>query len=298
MAKFKEELLKKFHEQQFCVGMPVKVQGKFLKSNTSNDADFWNNINIVAMNDDGTVSLRRTWYKESEWHGEVSVVDPKVVEIVPDDDKIGYDPFDERDTWRDHIRTTGLGFSGLVFRIEEMLKNGNVADVINGVDVKELNFDPYIIDSEGNHVSYQRDYCWTPEDERSFIDSMYKGMNLGTIIWREHSYKWLEKETAKGNKNVGFFDVIDGKQRIHTLVRFISDKFSDSNGMYWSDLSKYARRKMMTSMKSAQLTILSLEEEADDETTLQAFLAVNFYGKAMSKEHVDFVRGLYEKIRK
>jgi uncharacterized protein with ParB-like and HNH nuclease domain len=162
-----------------------------------------------------------------------------------------------------------------------------------------LNFNPFVYGKDGNRLYYQRDYCWTLEDEQNFIESMYNHLNLGTVVFRKRSWKWLEKESAtrgdnKDNSDLGFYDVVDGKQRIHTLMRFMKNEFPDLHGNYYGDFSEYARRVLINDVQG--LDVMEIEERATDDDVLQVFLNVNYSGKPMSAEHLEYVRSLYNKI--
>lgn len=83
------------------------------------------------------------------------------------------------------VRTTGYRFSHIYFTMEEIIKNNNVANTINGIDVFEYNFNPYVIDNDGKKLYYQRDYVWTLEDEQTFIESIYNNLSLGTVVLKK-----------------------------------------------------------------------------------------------------------------
>ena len=98
-----------------------------------------------------------------------------------------------------------------------------------------------------------------------------------------------------GDKEACYYDVVDGKQRLHTLNRFINDEFPDSHGNYYSDFSDAAKR-MFKSRNC--ITLLEMGDESTDEDVLKVFLNVNFSGKPMSKEHIKFVQDIYNKFGK
>ena len=117
----------------YKVGDMVQVRGKALLSNTSQDSDAWNNLNVVGIQPDGKLELRRSGYRPNDYHGELNIIDPKKVEVRKDCFKIGVNPFPEKD-WMSCVRTTGYGFSHIYFTMGEIIKNNNVANTINGID--------------------------------------------------------------------------------------------------------------------------------------------------------------------
>lgn len=67
---------------------------------------------------------------------------------------------------------------------------------------------------------FQRSFVWTQEQQVRFIDSIFRGIPLGT-----YSY-------TKNN-----FILLDGQQRITTIYNFINNKFQYM-GRYFKDLTE------------------------------------------------------------
>ena len=212
---------------------------------------------------------------------------------------IGANPFPKK-TWRGELRTVNYDISTILnqFGVWVWRKGSTVREdppyVYKGVEVAEVNYNPYVFDREGNKEYYQRDYCWTLEQEQLFIESIYQEINCGMIVVRKRDFDWIEGQIDNGNKEVSFFDIVDGKQRIHTLIRFVLDEFQDLHGNYFSDLSEYAKVKFCNSMV---LTYGELGENATDEDVIATFLGVNYMGVPMSKEHIDYVREIQNKLK-
>lgn len=276
------------------IGDDVLVQGKYLGSNVSQDADEWNSIDVIDILPDGRLKLQREGYTERDYHGEINIIDPKKVEVRKDTLRVGVNPFPEKN-WFRCCRHTGLGLGQIIYKCEDMLENGNVAHTVNGVDIMEYNFNPYVTDKDGKKIYFQRDYCWTLEDEQMFIESIYNYLNLGTVVLRKRSYDWVNTQALAGNKEVAYYDIIDGKQRIHTLMRFMKNEFPDIHGNYYGDFSERARRIM--NFNSQGLNVMEIEENATDEDVLRVFLNVNYSGKPMSREHLDYVRSLFDNVK-
>ena len=275
------------------VGDPILVQDKYLDAPTHRDENEYTTVRVLEILADGKLKVRNTSYPEKDYYGKPTVIDPKEVEIKKDPLWVGACPFVNKN-WLRCCRHTGLGLSHIVFKVEEMIENDNVACEIEGVKVKEFNFDPFVFDKDGNKMHFQRDYCWTLEDEQNFIESIYNYLNLGTVVLRKRGYDWINKQCKLGNTDVAYYDVIDGKQRIHTLMRFMKNEFPDLHGNYYGDFSEYARRVLINDVQG--LDVMEIEERATDDDVLQVFLNVNYAGKPMSAEHLEYVRSLYNKI--
>lgn len=152
----------------------------------------------------------------------------------------------------------------------------------DGTEFIGFNFNPYITDKDGNKVYYQRDLCWTLEDKQNFIESVYNELNCGVIVLRYNSDKRLAESGAE-------WDVVDGKQRLSTLIEFFNNEFPDRYGNYWKDFSVVAQRHFKN-IKC--MTFYEFRENVSDEDIKRAFLNVNFTGVPMSKEHIEFVKSI------
>ena len=56
----------------------------------------------------------------------------------------------------------------------------------------------------------------------------------------------MKLKTCEKNHNetdLAFKDIIDGKQRLNTIGEFLNNKFQDSHGNYFNDLSAFAQHK-------------------------------------------------------
>lgn len=299
MGQIKEQLIKEELAKPFEVGKIIRVKGKYLKFNTSQDPEWWNHLKIkeVKHEDGKTVIIAEPTERRSYSRSDECVV-VEDMEVQKSISAIGANPI-PAEQCDAHVINTGFNISSVIHRVMNDIpeERSKQKYVINGIDIPELNFNPFVYGKDGQRLYYQRNYCWTLEDEQNFIESMYNHLNLGTVVFRKRSWKWLEKETAtrgdnKDNSDLGFYDIVDGKQRLHTLKRFLTDQFQDKHGNYYSDLSNYAQRKFED---CGAMTVLEIEERASEEDVLRVFMNVNYTGRPMSQEHLDYVRTLFEK---
>lgn len=211
--------------------------------------------------------------------------------------RIGANPFPKK-SWRSAIHTFNFSMDSILHRfgvteghdIYEM----NPTTVVNGVKFDEVNFNPYVFDSNGNKQYYQRDYCWTLEQEQLLIESIYNSLNCGMVVVRKRSYEWVTRQIEMGNHEVSFWDIVDGKQRVHALIRFVCDEFQDMHGNYFSDLSEWAKNEFLSSMV---LSYGELGETATDNDVIATFLGVNYTGVPMTNEHIDYVKEIQNKLK-
>ena len=111
-------------------------------------------------------------------------------------------------------------------------------------------------------AEYQRGKVWTQPQQALLIDSIMRGFDIPKIFLRK---------LPDGSRFL--FDVIDGKQRLTAIWRFVSDKFrllrttgplpglGDVGGKTWSGLSGQAKDKLQFS----NITVSMIEDATDDE---------------------------------
>ena len=80
-----------------------------------------------------------------------------------------------------------------------------VANFWENVLLKKYNFDP----------EYQRKSVWSEEKQSFLIDSILKNFPIPPIFLHQH----IDDATGKTK-----YDVIDGKQRLTSIIRFIENK--------------------------------------------------------------------------
>ena len=159
--------------------------------------------------------------------------------------------------------------------------------------VKFLNWNPYVINKDGEKQYYQRDFCWSLDEKKQLIESIYRGVDCGKIVLREHSYDEVEKTLKNDDEEIAFYDIVDGKQRLNALIEFVNDKYPDLNGKYFSDMSLIARKdfRFVTCF-----TLATMNCRTTDDDVLKTFLLVNYAGKQMTQEHLDYVKNILETI--
>ena len=96
--------------------------------------------------------------------------------------------------------------------------------------------DLYRIEQLDLNPSYQRRSVWSPSDRRYFLDTIFRGYPSPAI--------YLHKETKPEGKTI--YAVVDGKQRLETIIKFANNKisvgadFGDSRleGKRWKAIGK------------------------------------------------------------
>lgn len=202
---------------------------------------------------------------------------------------VGANPFP---AGADKIRSVAFTLESLIFNLSILEDKRNHDPIImNGIQVKELNWNPYVW-VKGKKEYFQRPFVWELEDKQLLIESIYNHIDCGKILVRKRSYQSLVEAAKRGETELFFNDLIDGKQRLSAIKEFLLGEFKDLHGNYYGDLCWSAKRKVIDHQL---MSYSEMPETCTDKEVLSQFLKLNFAGKPQSKEHLDFVRKLHEK---
>ncbi len=122
---------------------------------------------------------------------------------------------------------------------------------------------------------YQRGLVWDLEHKVKLIDSLVSGLGIPAVYLRE--------------KRDGY-EVIDGKQRIHTICSFLNDGFP-YNGKIYSKHDEDSRL-YFTFITTVGVTIL---KDISDEEALEIYNRINFYGVPHEHKTCKLPPGNYRK---
>lgn len=132
-----------------------------------------------------------------------------------------------------------------------------------------------------DNPDYQRDYVWTLEDKERLIDSVFQERSVGSFLYVNYPHE----------KYQGKLEVLDGKQRLNTLVEFYSSVFP-FKGKYYHELSGHDKGSFL----NASVQFAELDgKRMTRANLLQVFLDVNCAGVPQTTEHLAHVQGLLDK---
>lgn len=130
---------------------------------------------------------------------------------------------------------------------------------------------------------YQRGLEWDDEQKELLLTSIFNNNDIGKFTFIYNNY----------DKKYGF-QVLDGKQRLTTIVDFYLEKFK-YKGYYYSQLSdEYKYRFNNTSVSVGEVN----ESNVTEKDIVEYFININDTGRPVSKEHLDFVKQKYKELCK
>jgi hypothetical protein len=287
ISEKKQALIDAKNASPLEVGETIVVSENVL-TNYKKDALKDRKKNAVIMQIDGdTITIRDAERTKNYDKYKISTSDSVSMQLF----YVGANPFNEKYN----------SIHPIAFTIESILFNLNIlgekssADKfeIKGTPVKSLNWNPFVYNGKGEKEYYQRPFVWTLEDNQLLIQSIYEGIDCGKILVRARGFEELRKIQATGETELAFHDLVDGKQRLNAVRGFIMGEYPDMQGNYYNDLS-FRAQHLFTNHQL--FSYAEMPEETKDEEVIQQFLKLNFAGVPQSKEHIEFVRSIQNRI--
>ena len=127
---------------------------------------------------------------------------------------------------------------------------------------------------------YQRGEVWDDDDRQKLLDSLFNGRDIGRFVFKELPYTRIEKDRC-------YYEIVDGKQRMLTLLAYFENRFP-YKGVYYNDLSSKDKDWLM----NASIGVAEINQSATRAEVLEVFLALNEGGKPVAKEILDHAREL------
>lgn len=130
---------------------------------------------------------------------------------------------------------------------------------------------------------YQRGYVWEQEDKELLIDSIFKNIDIGKFVFiRLSDAEWMERNLR--------YEILDGKQRLSTLIEFYENKLA-YRGKHFNELSWKDKNVFLDHIVSAAEV-----KETDRKNVLKYFLMLNRTGKAMDESHLNEVEQMLKEL--
>jgi hypothetical protein len=128
---------------------------------------------------------------------------------------------------------------------------------------------------------YQRDFVWEDSDKELLLDSIFMGADIGKFVFRsKDSAEWLEDGLL--------YEIIDGKQRMITLLEYYENRFP-YKGFFYNDLSPRDKRRF----KDTPISIAEVNNVTKKDT-LRIFLMLNRGGRPVSEDVIQRAQDMLE----
>lgn len=127
---------------------------------------------------------------------------------------------------------------------------------------------------------YQRGSVWDEEDREKLLDSIFAGREIGRFVFKQLPFN-------RTNDDGNYYEIVDGKQRMLTLLAFYENRFP-YKGVFYNDLSALDKNWFM----DASIGVAELDQNTTRAEVLEVFLALNEGGKPVAKEVLDHAREL------
>ena len=134
------------------------------------------------------------------------------------------------------------------------------------------------------HPDYQREYVWDDQDREKLLDSMFAGNEIGRFVLVEREYQGPSKP---------IYEIVDGKQRLLTMLAFVEGRFS-YHGYFYDDLSPEDRFAFLNTTTAVAI----LPSETSRERIVKIFLATNKCGKPVPSEVLERAEEILHTIQK
>ena len=143
----------------------------------------------------------------------------------------------------------------------------------------DLDFDVYLPTYKRN---LQREFVWTLDQQRELIWSV--------VLQRHIPFCALINSINKEDETKDKYLVIDGKQRILSIFKFMEDEFSieiEGEEYCYDDLPSDYKLAISNYNLSYYVVNESWNDRITDEQKLQWFKFINFAGTPQDKKHLD-----------
>ena len=116
---------------------------------------------------------------------------------------------------------------------------------------------------------YQREFIYSPEQQRAVVNTILKGFPLNTMYWSVHGD--------------GSFEIIDGQQRTLSVCKFVSGDFSvpwRGSVLFYGNLQDDERDKVLDYRLMVYLC------EGNDSERLEWFRTINIAGEELTDQEL------------
>lgn len=159
-------------------------------------------------------------------------------------------------------------------------------------DIRFYNTDIYslLLKAHGGvnfNPPYQRDLVWTYEQKIQLLESIFNNIDIGKFVFVKLDYNTADFDWSKRI----FYEILDGKQRLTTIMDFYNDRFP-YYGIYYSKLSPKDRY----TFDGFGIAYGEINDPKDINKIYQYFIRLNTFGKPIDQDHINRVKALCHDI--
>jgi len=174
----------------------------------------------------------------------------------------------------------------LPINISKNLSFGRISELIRHIQDKrrEIDFDIFLPSINKN---LQRDFCWTTEQKSELILSIIKGINIPNMT--------IIIYTPSQDKPQFVFKIIDGKQRLSTILDFCDNKFPVKllcDDYFYNDLPNDIKYVIDYFHLTVNCTYEYWDDLIPDKIKIEWFEQINFAGTPQDISHLNNLKNL------
>ena len=137
-----------------------------------------------------------------------------------------------------------------------------------------IDYDVYLPSKDMN---LQRPLCWTLEQKQQLILSIVKRIYIPKLC------VLIDQTDSNSPK----YQIIDGKQRLSTMLEFLNNGFPLPSGHYFKDCEEDLQMKINSYSPSCEVSYFYDKEPISDEAKIQWFEQINFAGTPQDAAHLE-----------
>ncbi len=167
----------------------------------------------------------------------------------------------------------------LPFNINHGLSWLTVNEILQYPEELKIDFDVFL---PGKGKKLQRDFVWTLLQKQELILSMLKGIEIPAMA--------VIQFKPEKNTNVRIYQIIDGKQRLSTMLSFVQGEFAiEYNGVeyFYKDLDSWAQAAVGQHWIKADVGYEYYDRLISEDNKIKWFELINFAGTPQDIEHLN-----------
>ncbi len=152
----------------------------------------------------------------------------------------------------------------------------NIKDLITDSEYYNLDFDVFLPTKNKN---LQRDYCWSNTQKSELILSILKGIQIPVFYFVQ----------SKAKDGARTYKVIDGKQRLSTILSFVRGEFfvvHDDCAYSFENLDAECQQKIMLYDITVNIAYEYYDKPISDNDLIAWFELINFAGTQQDIQHL------------